>query len=97
MYGLRYGIKKSGLRPAHFARPVPVLDGLLACVVVDCILRRYLLCPAARDAMERLLVDAGHVLRGGQDSGCQEKNCEDRESEALAHGGLEVKRELVFI
>lgn len=61
---------------ADLARPVPVLDGLLACVVVDCILRRYLLCPAARDAMERFLVDAGHVLRSGQDSGCQEKNCE---------------------
>lgn len=61
---------------ADLARPVPVLDGLLARVVVDCILRRYLLCPAARDAMERLLVDAGHVLRSGQDCGCQEKNCE---------------------
>ena len=61
---------------ADLARSVPVLDGLLARVVVDCILRRYLLRPAARDAMERLLVDAGHVLRGSQDSGCQEKNCE---------------------
>ena len=61
---------------ADLAWPMPGLDGLLAGVVVDCILRRYLLRPAARDAMERLLVDAGHVLRSGQDSGCQEKNCE---------------------
>lgn len=84
VYGFVYGIvqKDGALRPRFFlwladlARPVPVLDGLLACVVVDCILRRYLLCPAARDAMERFLVDAGHVLRSGQDSGCQEENCE---------------------
>lgn len=76
MYGLRYGIKKSGLRPAHFAWPVPVLDGLLAGVVIDRVFWQYLLCPAARDAMERLLVDAGHVLRSGQDGGRQEENCE---------------------
>ena len=87
MYGVRYGIKKSGLRPAHLARPAPGLDGLLPGVVVDRILRRYLLCPAAGDSMERLLVDAGYILRGRQDGSRQEQDCEKRESEALAHGG----------
>lgn len=72
---------------AHLAWPMPVLDRLLAGVVIDRILWRYLLRPVAGDAMERFLVDAGHVLRGRQDCGRQEENREDRESETLAHGG----------
>lgn len=73
---------------AHLAWPMPVLDRLLAGVVIDRILWRYLLRPVAGDAMERFLVDAGHVLRSGQDCGRQKENCEDRESKTLTHGGL---------
>ena len=57
---------------ADLAWPVPGLDGLLAGVVIDRVLWQYLLCPAAGDSMERLLVDAGHVLRGRQDGSRQE-------------------------
>ena len=74
------------LWPAHLARPVPVLDRLLARVVVNCVLWGYLLRPAAGEPVEGLSVGAGHVLRGGQDSGRQEESREDRESEALGHG-----------
>lgn len=47
------------LRLTDLARPVPGLNGLLPGVVVDHILRRYLLRPAAGGSMERLLVDTG--------------------------------------
>lgn len=57
---------------ANLARPVSVPDSLLSGLVVDRVLRRYFLRPAAGDSMERLLVDTGHVLRGRQDSGCKE-------------------------
>lgn len=66
---------------------MPSLDGLLAGVVIDRVLWQYLLCPAAGDPVERLLVDAGHVLRGRQDGSRQEQDCKKRESEALGHGG----------
>lgn len=71
---------------ADLAWPMSILDRLLAGVVVDRVLWRYLLRPAAGDSMERFFVDAGHVLWGGQDCGRQEENCEDRESEARGHG-----------
>lgn len=69
------------------ARPIPVVDGLLSGVVVHRVSGQYLLRPAARDPMERLLVDAGHILRGGQDSSRQEQDCKKRDGEALGHGG----------
>ena len=72
---------------AHLAWPVSVLDRLLSGLIVDRIVGRYLLRPAAGDSMERLLVDAGHVLRGGQDCGRQEQDCKKREGETLAHEG----------
>lgn len=56
---------------ADFAWSVPVLDGLLPGVVIDGVLWRYLACPAAGDAVEWLLINAGHVLRGRQDGSRQ--------------------------
>lgn len=74
------------------ARPMPVVDGLLSGVVVHRVRGRYLPCPAAGDSMERLLVDAGHVLRGGQDGSRKEQDCKKRECEARGHRGLHNKR-----
>ena len=91
---VRYYSKGRGLTApfflwlAYLARPVSGLDRFLAGVVVDRVLWRYLLRPAAGDPMKRLLVDAGHVLWSGQDGSRQEQNCKKRESEALGHGGL---------
>ena len=63
------------------------LDSFLPGVVIDRIVGRYLLRPAAGDPVEGVLVDAGHILRGGQDGGCKKEKDNERKNNALLHDG----------